>query len=106
MSKRVCLEPDCPELIDVGNSRCIKHERARDKARGTSTERGYDASHQRLRAWWQRKLDKGETIKCWRCDDPINPTAWHLGHDDHDRTVYRGPECVRCNTATASRRSP
>lgn len=48
-------------------------------------------------------MNRGEAFTCWRCDDPIDPEHWHLGHDDHDRDVYRGPECVTCNTATAGR---
>ena len=48
------------------------------------------------------RLDGGFT--CWRCLCwyPVG-TPWDLGHDDHDRTQYRGPECRPCNRATASR---
>ena len=100
---RRCL--DCPRITTTGN-RCPEHERARDRARGTRQARGYGAPHDRLRAHYQRRMDAGETFTCWRpdCAHPINPQAWHLGHDDHDRTKYRGPECIPCNTATASRR--
>ncbi|MBK6556280.1 MAG: hypothetical protein IPG16_03340 [Comamonadaceae bacterium] len=48
-------------------------------------------------------MDRGETFTCWRCGDDIDPEHWHLGHDDYDRTVYRGPECIPCNTATRGR---
>ena len=29
---------------------------------------------------------------------------WHLGHDDNDRTVYRGPEHESCNLKAAARK--
>jgi hypothetical protein len=51
-------------------------------------------------------MDDGEQITCWRCGEQINPHDWALGHDDHDRTRYRGPECPPCNYATAGRRPP
>src|ERR1035438_5782538 len=48
---RPCSTPGCPELTPGGP--CEQHRRARqrehDERRGTSVERGYDASHRRLR---------------------------------------------------------
>lgn len=102
MSKRVCSEPGCPELVDAG--RCAEHRRAKDRARGSSTQRGYGAEHQALRRGYQRNMDRGQTYQCWRCGDPIDPEHWHLGHDDEDRSTYRGPECVPCNLAVSGRR--
>lgn len=101
MSKRVCAEPGCPKLQP--ESRCPDHRRAREQARGTPAQRGYDAAHDALRRDYQRRMDQGETFTCWRCSKPIDLTSWHLGHDDHDRSKYRGPECVGCNTATSGR---
>lgn len=100
---KVCIVPGCPTLTH--GTRCSEHERARDKARGSRQARGYDARHDRLRATYQRSMDEGETYTCWRpeCGRAIDPNAWHLGHDDHDRSQYRGPECPSCNLATASR---
>lgn len=78
-------------------------------ARATTTERGYGARHQRQRRRWQRRIDNGETVLCWRpeCGKPILPgEPWDLGHDDHDRSITRGPEHQACNRATSSRRPP
>ncbi|WP_374107425.1 endonuclease domain-containing protein [Nocardioides sp. cx-169] len=101
MTVRVCLEPGCPTL--TRRTRCADHERAKDKARGTRQERGYGADHEARRAEWAPIVAQGG-VQCWRCREVLDPALpWHLGHDDHDRTKYRGPECVPCNTATAGR---
>lgn len=72
-------------------------------SKGNTSARGYGAEHQKLR----RKIDPlvraGHAV-CWRCGQRIPAgAAWDLGHDDHDRTRYRGPEHVACNRATAAR---
>ena len=103
---KVCAEPGCPELIprDTRDGRCLQHRRNLDRARGSRQARGYGQSHVRLRDDYQRRMGAGEAFNCWRCGKPIDPTSWHLGHDDRDRNLYRGPECVPCNLATAARR--
>lgn len=98
---KVCAEAGCPELTTT--TRCTTHTRTRDRARGTATERGYDAAHRRLRARWARKVATG-TVACWRCGERLNPLEpWDLGHDDNDRSITRGPECLPCNRGTATR---
>ena len=103
MARRPCIEPGCPTIGDWPRGRCPTHDRARDRARGTRQQRGYDSAHDRRRAACQALMDRGEIFHCWRCGDLIDPLVWHLGHDDHDRSRYRGPECVPCNTATKGR---
>lgn len=106
MLKRRCL--DCPKLIDKGTSRCarcaLEAGRVREQGRDSRQERGYDAAHDRERASWQRAIDGGRLVDCWRCGDPIRGTEWHLGHCDIDRSIYHGPECIGCNTRTKGRR--
>ena len=106
MTKRNCAEPGCPELVQSG--RCVRHRRARDRARGSRQERGYDAAYDRVHRAYQRRMDAGETFVCWRCaelgrphDVDPRPGHWHLGHDDTDRSVLRGPECPAGNLATS-----
>jgi hypothetical protein len=101
---RVCGEPGCPELVATAG-RCTEHRRAKDKARGTRQQRGYDAAHDALRRDYQARMNRGAVFYCWRptCGDPIDPEHWHLGHSDTDRSVYMGPECPPCNLATAGR---
>lgn len=83
---------------------CPTCTRGRDRARGTTTERGYGAEHQRLRAAWQERIDDGELVLCPRCGEPVEPgMEWDLGHSD-DRNSYSGPEHSReCNRAAGGR---
>jgi hypothetical protein len=70
---------------------------------GSTTARGYGWSHQKARAQMATLVNAGEAY-CWRCGGWIDPTQpWDLGHDDHDRTIYRGPEHPACNRATNGR---
>lgn len=42
---------------------------------------------------------------CWRCRRHIPPSLpRHTGHDDHDRSVIRGNECVDCNLSAAAKK--
>lgn len=74
--------------------------------RKTTTQRGYGYRHRQLRKQIEPIVRSGRAI-CWRCGEPIAADAdFDLGHDDLDRTRYRGPEHVACNRATAGRREP
>ena len=98
MAARVCPTPGCPRLIPRGQQHCPTH------SRGTSTQRGYGQQHATTRANYQARMDAGEVIPCWRCGRSVNPQHWHLGHDDHDRTITRGPEHPNeCNLRAAGR---
>lgn len=105
MTKRACLEPGCPAITD--KRRCTEHARAKDKARGTRIQRGYDKHHDALRASYQRRMNAGETFVCAsvECRDPghlVDPNDWHLGHT-RDRTAWTGPEVPGCNLSQAGR---
>ncbi len=98
---RVCAEPGCPTLSP--NTRCPTHTRGREHARGSRQDRGYDAEHDRVRRAWAPRVALG-LVQCWRCRRLIaGNEPWDLGHDDDDRTKYRGPEHMRCNRAVAGR---
>ena len=107
MAKRVCPTPGCPKLVKSG--RCAKCRREADQARGTRQERGYDAAYDAAHRDYQRRMDAGETFTCWRCEEHerphlVDPTPgrWHLGHDLHDRSILRGPQCPASNLADAA----
>jgi hypothetical protein len=69
-----------------------------------TTARGYGTAHQKLRARLAPIVAAGG-VRCARCGHPIIPgTPWDLGHADHDRTVYTGPEHRRCNRGAPMRR--
>ena len=99
---KVCAEPGCPNLQP--ETRCLNHRREYERVRGTRQQRGYDAAHEAERKRWEPIVATGG-VRCWRCQAPLDPSEpWDLGHDDHDRAIYRGPECLRCNRAAAPRR--
>jgi hypothetical protein len=65
----------------------------RPKPPGSTTTGGWGAKHQALRAQYVKRMEQGERFNCWRCGLPIKPGApFDLGHDDHDRSITRGPE--------------
>lgn len=71
---------------------------------GSTSERGYGTAHQKLRAQVKRELVDPGLAFCWRCGRWINPgLPWDLGHDDEDRSLYRGPEHRRCNRSPDNR---
>lgn len=73
---------------------------------GRTISNGYGKEHKRLRAEYAQRMADGETFRCWRCTRWVDPDRpWDLGHDDWDRSVYRGPEHVACNRATKRRRN-
>lgn len=102
MTLRICAEPGCPRLVNTG--RCADHRREREQARGSRQDRGYDAGHDRLRREWAPKVATGN-VRCARCGELIRRgQAWDLGHDDHDRSKYNGPEHAGpCNRAAGGR---
>lgn len=82
---------------------------------GSTAARGYTGEHVRRRRADAKLVEAGGAV-CWRCGRPIVPlkirradgrwvSNWHLGHDDFDRGVYRGPEHERCNTGAGGRKS-
>ena len=72
--------------------------------KGNTTGRGYGHTHQQRRKQWARQVAAGG-VKCWRCHELIEPgDPWDLGHDDYDRSLYRGPEHRACDRGTAGRK--
>jgi hypothetical protein len=64
----------------------------------------YSTAHKRLRKQIAPRVAAGNA-SCARCGEPIQPgEKWDLDHTD-DGSGYLGPSHVRCNRATAGRRS-
>lgn len=117
VTKRVCAEPGCPELVErtAHGGRCTKHQRDRDRARGTKTGRGYGSTihstplgiltFDQCRAAYRARQARGDVLVCTRCRQSITG-SFDLGHDDSDRSIITGPEHPRCNRSAAGRWSP
>jgi transcription elongation factor Elf1 len=73
------------------------------RAKGTTTARGYGSRHQARRRAIAKRLAAGAVLTCWRCGGAlVHGMAWDLGHDDEDRSQYRGPEHRRCNRSAGA----
>lgn len=101
MAKRVCAEIGCPVLTD--RTRCPEHARAKDRARGTSTDRGYGAEHRKLRA---ALAPAAVGTVCHFCGQPIEAGQKVALDHTEDRTGYRGIVHLVCNAADGGRRTP
>ena len=99
---RLCPAPKCPAMVERAGY-CREHQRGRERARGSAAARGYGPDHVRRRREAEPLVAAGR-VRCWRCGKLIMPgQAWDLGHDDADRSIYRGPEHERCNRSAAGR---
>jgi hypothetical protein len=84
-------------LACAADARGHRSGQRKPSARRSTTSRGYGAAHQRKREEWEPLVDAG-LVECWRCEELIDPgEPWDLGHDDDDRSLYRGPEHRTCN---------
>jgi hypothetical protein len=78
-------------------------QRVHVKRRRSTQERGYGVGHQGRRRVLAPFVNAG-LATCVRCGEPIAAGEdWHLGHDDYDRTRWKGPEHVRCNCGAPNR---
>jgi hypothetical protein len=68
----------------------------------TSTQRGYNAEHRRLRNRWVAEVSRG-SVCCGRCGGHIAPgTPWDLSHPDDERDAAPVPWHRRCNRQYAA----
>lgn len=82
----------------------VDHTAQRQAHKRDTNRRDYGQRHRALRARWAPIVDTG-TVPCSRCGQLIAAGAtWHLDHDDHDRTRYRGPSHEACNVTASNQR--
>lgn len=109
---RVCSVHGCPELYPAGEgSRCRKHRRAADQARGSARARGYDKQHE---ARFRRAVLARDPV-CVRCRQRRSQHADHhpldrhqliaAGHDPHDPKHGRGL-CQPCHSTVTAEHQP
>lgn len=100
---RPCL--DCGRI--ASGTRCAEcksqKERQRGELRGSTTQRGYGAPHQRRRHQWAPRVAAG-LVACARCGEPIEPgEAWDLGHPSDRPGAYAPEHARRCNRSAGGR---
>lgn len=81
------------------------HRRNPDSPAARARKAQYRAPEYRKAKAAARVVVDAGLASCWRCGHWLAPGGpWHLGHDDHDRSIIRGPECVTCSSKTAASR--
>ncbi len=66
------------------------------------------AAYKRARQYWNQQIQRGKQPICRRCNNPILPGEWHLGHPDdatrggpkHNKDL--APEHTTCNTSAGA----
>lgn len=104
MAGRRCPASGCPKILTHGERYCPEHSRDRERARGTTAERGYGAEHRRKRAAIVARIEAGDVVRCIDCGVKLTAQTLDLGHTD-DRMAYRGPQCATCNRSDGGRRA-
>lgn len=83
------------------------HRANRNSPAAKARQREYNSpEYKAARAAAKRQVDAGNGY-CWRptCRRWLPPgKPFHLGHDDHNRAIIRGPECPPCNLNAAARK--
>jgi hypothetical protein len=70
-----------------------------------TNERGYGVQHQKLRARIAREIELSGGTECVRCGGWIAlGEPFDLGHDDHDRSIYRS-HVARCRLVALLQRT-
>lgn len=101
-AKRICPKPGCPQA--AVKRYCTEHEREYERARGSSSQRGYGSQHQTERQRWVKRIQVLGQIQCATCPTIIKPgQPFDLGHNE-DRRRYIGPQCIPCNRSDGGRR--
>lgn len=112
MTMRVCSTPGCPTIYPTSEgSRCERHRKEADKARGTATERGYNTpGHQAFR----RAVITRDPI-CVLCNVRPSTVADHwpiskrdliaAGLNSNDPTRGRGL-CTTCHDTETAKNQP
>jgi hypothetical protein len=80
------------------------HRRDNNSPAARARKREYDSrEYRQAHAQAARIVSRGDAY-CWRCTGWIEPDGtWHLGHDDHNRAIIRGPEHASCNLTAAAK---
>jgi hypothetical protein len=84
-------------MVDMNRSHGTRARRLRARFTLAHVEERAD---EHLRGRWQRRLDAGEEMWCWRCRlqgnaTRIDPRRWHLSDS------ARSPECPDCHATDA-----
>lgn len=81
------------------------HRKNPNNPASIARKRKYDSAEHRAARAHYRKLVEYGLATCWRCTLPITAgTRWHVGHDDNNINLIRGPEHARCNLHAAARK--
>jgi hypothetical protein len=76
----------------------------RDTPTDAARRRKYNSrAHRQASATYKQQMQRDGHLTCWRCTRLIPQGArWHVGHDDNQLDLIRGPEHAACNVKAAA----